>query len=148
MLNLYINRAPDKIQYYNDAFFDLSIENRKIDEAGKKIIKRIDDVEYAGNNSFYSKFEKNIEVSITELSTGCKTALNIYYYPDVIFYIGSCGKNAKRVILSYPEGNIFINNYFIPEDFSNAIRVFYNGMDAVVKNNKELFLVLNKIYGD
>ena len=146
MLNLYLVNPPDNTQFYNDAFFDLSIENLTLSDEGATIIKQIDGVRYAGNNRFYSKFEKGVRVSITELSTGCKTALNIEHFPNKIFYIGDCGENAKRVIFSFLEGNAFIDNYFIPEQFNNSIKVIYNSKNIVVHNNIELYKVLNKIY--
>lgn len=79
MLNVYLGKKPNSLRKYNDGWFDINIglidfNNKEI----HKIMKDIDDVEYASDLRFFSKYNKNLAVSLTELSTGCKTAINIY----------------------------------------------------------------------
>ena len=85
----------------------------RFDAAARKIIKEIDGVDYLDGHRFISKYD-DVAVKVTELSTGCKTALNIYSFPEKIFYIGESGDNAKQTILGFSEGNAFVDYFFIP----------------------------------
>lgn len=44
----------------------------------------------------YSRFGE-IVLDIDRLSTGCKTVLNVLYFPDEIFCLKECGKNALEI---------------------------------------------------
>lgn len=68
MLNVYLGKKPNSLRKYNDGWFDINIDlidfnNKEI----HKIMKDIDDVEYASDLRFFSKYNKNLAVSLTEL---------------------------------------------------------------------------------
>ena len=61
-------------------------------------------------------------LNIDKLSTGCKTLLNIFYNPDIIFDIRECGENALDLIYALPEGNIYCDYPLISFDMT-VVRV-------------------------
>lgn len=101
---------PKEYKYikFNDAYFNKYYTDYKIDDTAKNIIKSIDCVEYTGNYRFKSKFEPNADIKLDELSTGCKTALNIYFNTNDIFNVAECGNNAFEEILKLSRGNAHI----------------------------------------
>ena len=48
------------------------------------------------------------------LSAGCKTVLNILYYPDKVFCLKECGNNALEVLYRFERGLVYSNYALIP----------------------------------
>lgn len=110
---------------FNDAYFNKYYTDYKIDDTAKNIIKSIDEVEYTGNYRFKSKFEKEeAHIKLTELSTGCKTALNVYFNPDKIFTVAECGNNAFEEILKLNSGNAHLPYAKTAVKLEHTIRVY------------------------
>ena len=116
------------------------------DNSVKYLMKVIDGVEYAGNNCFYSKYG-GVALHVSELSTGCKTAINVYSCPDKIFDIGECGNNALAAICNLKRGNIYTDEFVNTDTFNNTVRVVCKnkGIDCVVNNDMELRTLLFNI---
>ena len=70
------------------------------------LIKEIDNGIPKDKNNFKAKNGDNI--SYDYLSTGCKTAINIYCNPDKWFDTVECGNNAILEILKLPKGKAVI----------------------------------------
>lgn len=66
----------------NDVFFNQNTVTL-IDERVEKIIEKIDDSKLIGKYKISSKFNE-VALDIDRLSAGCKTVLNILYYPDKV----------------------------------------------------------------
>lgn len=94
-----------KLVELNDIYFN-RYTSQKLDSRAEKIIMDIDGSALCEKYKIISKFQSEV-LNIDRLSTGCKTALNIYYNPDKIFSIKECGDNALDVIYGFQEGNIF-----------------------------------------
>jgi len=145
MLEIYLKEI--KHQKFNDVYFDRYM--RQIDFNSnniKNIIKAIDDVEYIGDCRVKSKFESNIAISVRELSTGCKTAINVISFPQEIFTVVECGDNALQVIFNYRRGKIFMPMFSIPREFKNEIKVYTIHGEQIINNNKQLEEVLNTVF--
>lgn len=147
MLKLYIGSDKNTIRF-NDAWFDNMYDRHElnVDADTEKIIKHIDNVRCIDKRRVESKYEPGIAISMRELSTGCKTAINILKCPDKKFIISECGDNAIKAILNFKDGNAVLEYFIIPREFSNNIEVIYNNKSIVVKNNRELESVLDKIF--
>ena len=143
---IFVNTNKDKVQFFNDAFFMFNINNIVFDDIVKYLMKVIDGVEYAGNNCFYSKYG-GVALHVSELSTGCKTAINVYSCPDKIFDIGECGNNALAAICNLKRGNIYTDEFVNTDTFNNTVRVVCKnkGIDCVVNNDMELRTLLFNI---
>ncbi|MCR5402315.1 MAG: DUF4869 domain-containing protein [Butyrivibrio sp.] len=122
----------------NDIWFQNHIKDISFGENEQNIVKSIDGVTYAGNNKFNSKFMKGTLVDASELSTGCKTALNIATFQSKIFNIAECGDNALQLIMNMKSGNAYIDYFFMTDEFQNDIDVIINNEVHTIYNNDEL----------
>ena len=150
MLKLYLGKIDHTkdVCFENDEWFDCYVTEReiKIDETVKKLIQDIDGVKYAGEGLIQSKFIDAC-VPIYDLSTGCKTAINIYTYKDKKFYIGECGENALDVIFRLNEGNAFVDYCILPDNMNNDIEIIgTDGSKHIVNNIVELDKYYDKYF--
>ena len=112
---------PHNMEYVelNDLFFNQNTVS-KIDERAEKIIEVIDEARLVSRYKICSRFNEVI-LDIDRLSSGCKTALNVLYYPDRVFCLKECGNNALEILYGFESGNVYSEYALIPFD-----------MDAVV----------------
>lgn len=149
MLRVYIgniDKSSEKYCEYNDAWFDKYLDKIKFNQNIIKIIRVIDKVTYLGNQRVESKFIKDTAISVKELSSGCKTAINIINFTSNIFSVAECGDNALQVIFNFKSGNLYIPYFIIPKKFNNEIEVNYNSNKIIVHNNIELERILNQVF--
>lgn len=129
MLNIYKNKRdiPQSIELVeiNDYFFN-KITSGLIDERAEKVIHQIDQAMLQGKYRILSGFS-GVTLDIDKLSSGCKTALNILYFPDKVFGIQECGDNALNVIYSYEQGNAYCEYPMISFQMSQVALVDKNG---------------------
>lgn len=144
--NIGFKEAKRECIKYNDNYFDEHNEQYKIDDKAKEIMKNIDDVEYKENHRFCSKFEPNADIKLDELSTGCKTALNVYFNPNKIFTVAECGTNAIKEILNLPQGNIYFSFYTTIPDFTNSLKVVYDNNIEEVTDKYDLRGIMSKYF--
>ena len=99
MITIYKNRKdmPHDADYIelNDIFFNQNTVT-KLDERAEKIVEQIDEAKLVSKYKIESKFN-HVTLDVDCLSTGCKTVLNILYFPDKIFCIKECGDNALEI---------------------------------------------------
>ena len=106
MITIFKNKKdiPDNIEYVelNDVFFNQNTV-LKIDERAGTIVEKIDASKLIGKYRMESKFN-GVVLDIDCLSTGCKTVLNVMYFPDKVFCIKECGDNALEVLYGLDAG--------------------------------------------
>lgn len=129
MITIFKNKQdiPAQMEYVeiNDVFFNQNTVTR-IDEQAEKIIKEIDGAKLITKYKISSKFNE-VVLDIDKLSAGCKTVLNVLYYPDKVFCLKECGSNALEFIYEMDKGQVYSEYAMIPFD-----------MEAVmVQNQKE-----------
>jgi len=145
MLEIYLKDI--KNQRFSDAYFDKYMRQINFDSNSiRNIIKAIDNVEYIGYCSIRSKFDPNVGISVRELSTGCKTAINVISFPQEVFSVAGCGDNALQVIFNFKQGKIFMPMFSIPREFKNKIKVYTAHGEQIVNNNKQLESILNIVF--
>lgn len=106
MVNIITNKEKVKHKYINDneSFFKCFVRVNEIEEA-VQIIKSIDNAELLDENTGLIKTPFGL-TSVDNLSTGCKTALNVAFikkhseFGVNTFNITECGYNALEVIFS------------------------------------------------
>lgn len=145
MLKIYLTR-PDNIIDFHDQWFDSKINKIDFDEDIINFIKQIDGVEYVGNHHIKAKYNENMTLYVRELSSGCKAAINVKCFPNIVFNVGQCGKNALSVILNFKKGNIHMPYFVIPPEFENEIEVEFRGQTRIIHNNDELEDILNEAF--
>ena len=72
----------------------MCIRDRNID--GSKLLSKY---------KIRSRFD-DIALNIDQLSTGCKTVLNVFYYPDKVFCLKECGNNALEAIYGLEKAEV------------------------------------------
>ena len=89
----------------NDAYFEHMIDSyieNGYESIVKDCIEHIDECEYLGDFKIRSKIT-DTPISILEVSTGCKTVINVLCNRDKIVNISSCGINALAYLLEHDE---------------------------------------------
>lgn len=109
MITIYKNKndIPQSMELIelNDYYFNKTT-SQFIDDRAGKVIQIIDNAKLLGKYKIISGFN-GVTLNIDKLSSGCKTALNILYFPDKVFGIQECGDNALDVVYSYEHGNVY-----------------------------------------
>ena len=116
MITIFKNRKdiPGDMEYVelNDLFFNQNTVSF-IDKQAEKIIEMIDGSKLISKYKIYSRFDE-IALDIDRLSTGCKTVLNVLYYPNKVFCLKECGNNALEILYHFENGHVFIEYALIP----------------------------------
>ena len=102
----------------NDLFFNQNTVSL-IDERAEEIIETIDDAKLIGKYKITSRFN-DVVLDIDRLSTGCKTVLNVLYYPDKVFCLKECGNNALEVLYGLERGYVCSEYALIPFDVDSV----------------------------
>lgn len=140
-LTLYIKRSHinnlKNIVDYNDDLFELQYDSVRIDDNIAKLIFRIDKSKYLGEGKIETRFGEII--GINYLSTGCKTAINVYNNPDTVINCIEAGTNALEEIIKMKNGKVLMEiapafnvNYDINVD------MIYSGKKVHYKNIESL----------
>lgn len=98
MIQIYTHmteQIKNSVQLYNDSFFNVNIYGSSFSEEEKKYIELIDCAEVVDDEKIISRFGIG---SVMDLSTGCKTFLNLLRYPDIIFSVDECGPNVLELL--------------------------------------------------
>lgn len=111
---------PQDVEYVelNDVFFNQNTVT-KLDERANQIIEEIDDSKLLSKYRIRSRFD-DITLDIDQLSAGCKTVLNVLYYPDKVFCLKECGNNALEVLYSFESGYVYSDYALIPFDMEKV----------------------------
>ena len=102
-LKIYMDESeiPDNVKFvnYNDLFFNG--ESLRDDKLSERILQSVDQARYSTEMTFIGRYE-----SLGNLSTGCKTLLNVLYNPDKCFDVIECGANVLSLLPLIKDGNI------------------------------------------
>lgn len=123
MITIFKSRQdiPQDMEYIelNDLFFNQNTVS-SIDDQAEKIVERIDDAKLISKYKISSKFN-DVTLDIDRLSTGCKTVLNVLYYPDKVFCLKECGNNALEILYNLKEGYVCSEYALIPFNMESVI---------------------------
>lgn len=131
------NDIPQDLEYIelNDIFFNQNTVV-KLDERAREIIERIDESKWLSKYKIESKFN-GTALDIDCLSTGCKTVLNILYFPDKVFCIKECGDNALEILYYLNGGSVYSDYAMIPFDMK-AVQVREGKGIRIIADYEEL----------
>ncbi len=139
MITIFKNRKdiPQNKEYIelNDIFFNQNTA-RKLDERAEQFIERIDASKLLSKYRIRSRFD-DIILNTDQLSTGCKTVLNVFYYPDKVFCLKECGNNALEVLYNFEKGSVYSEYAMIPFDI-DKVAVWTSGGIRVIDDYEEL----------
>lgn len=119
----------------NDVFFNQKTVSM-IDDKASAIVEKIDASKLIGKYKIESKFN-GVTIDIDCLSTGCKTVLNVLYYPDKVFCLKECGDNALEVLYGLKAGAVYSDYAVVPFDMNEVSVSDVNGT-RVISDYEEL----------
>lgn len=102
----------------NDLFFNQNTVS-KLDDRANAIVEKIDASKLIGKYKMESKFN-GVTLDIDCLSTGCKTVLNVMYFPNMVFCMKECGDNALEVLYGLETGAVYSDYAIIPFDMETV----------------------------
>lgn len=139
MITIYKNKKdiPDNMDYVelNDVFFNHNTVS-KLDDRAKVIVEKIDHSRLIGKYKIESKFN-GVTLDVDCLSTGCKTVLNVMFFPDKVFCIKECGDNALEVLYKLEDGAVYSDYAVIPFEM-DKVRVFEGERARIISDYEEL----------
>ncbi len=111
----------------NDLYFNLYTSNLPFTEDDKRIIYQIDKAKLTDNNHIETKYGLG---TIRNLSSGCKTYLNIIKNPDKIVSTKECGKNVLTLLFKLDNIHIYMD---YPERFEidKGVQILINEKEIV-----------------
>lgn len=132
-----IKDIPESMKYVelNDLFFNQNTASR-IDERAVKIIETIDAARLIGQYKICSRFNEAM-LDIDRLSVGCKTVLNVLYYPDRVFCLKECGNNALEILFALEDGNVYSEYALIPFGMK-SVMIWSGSGKKVIDDYEEL----------
>lgn len=123
MITIYKNRKdiPRHMEYVelNDLFFNQNTV-AQLDEQAKEIVRRLDQSKLISKYKIISKFSR-VVLDVDRLSTGCKTVLNVLYYPNKVFCLKECGNNALEVLYRLEHGRVYSDYAIIPFEMGKVM---------------------------
>ncbi len=139
MITIYKRKQdiPDDMEYIelNDLFFNQRTVMR-LDDRAKEIIERIDGATLISKYKIASKFS-GVTLDVDCLSTGCKTVLNVLYFPEKVFCLKETGDNALEILYGLEHGAVYSDYAMIPFDVQQ-VEVFLAGEKMVIEDYEEL----------
>lgn len=139
MITIYKNKKdiPQDKEYVelNDVFFNKNTV-LVLDEKAREIVEQIDEAELEGKFKIKSKFG-GVTLDIDCLSTGCKTVLNVRYFPEKVFCLKECGDNALEVLYALDKGSVYSDYAVIPFGME-SVQVCSETETKVINDYEEL----------
>ena len=102
----------------------------QLDERANPIIEKIDQSRLLGKYKICSRFDE-VTLNIDQLSTGCKTVLNVLYCADKVFCMKECGNNALEVLYALESGSVYSDYALIPFDMEKVNVQTKNGHQEI-----------------
>ena len=139
MITIFKNKLdiPNNMEYIelNDLFFNQNTTTL-IDRRAEKFIETIDGAKLIGKYKILSRFD-DVAIDIDKLSVGCKTVLNVLYYPDKVFCLKECGNNALEILYNLEKGYVYSEYALIPFTM-DSVMVQTKSMKKIISDYEEL----------
>lgn len=139
MITIFKNKKdiPHTMEYVelNDIFFNKQTV-LKLDGQAEKIIEQIDGAKMITKYKIASRFN-GVTLDIDCLSTGCKTVLNVLYFPDKVFCLKECGENALELLYRLEDGYVYSDYAIIPFELEQ-VRAISDKKSRIIEDYEEL----------
>ena len=114
----------------NDLYFNLNTSNEEMTEKDRKLIQQADDAVLTPDKHIETKYGLG---TIRNLSSGCKTLLNIVKHPDKVVCVEECGPNVLKLIFQMDNIKIYMSRPSFVEIPAKA-ELRFNDKDVVTGN--------------
>ena len=128
MIDIYTEKKDSKDWIIkNDLFFNLNTSNEEMSDNEVALIKQVDDAKLTPDKHIETKYGLG---TIRNLSSGCKTLLNIVKHPEKVVCVEECGPNVLKVIFSMDNIKIYMSRPSLADIPADAI-IRFNDTDVV-----------------
>lgn len=114
----------------NDLYFNLHTSNEEMTEEDRKLIHQADDAVLTPDKHIETNYGLG---TIRNLSSGCKTLLNIIKHPDKVVCVEECGPNVLKLIFQMDNIKIYMSRPSFVEIPAKA-ELRFNDKDVVTGN--------------
>ena len=111
----------------NDLYFNLNTGNEEMSQYEINLIQQVDETKLTPDKHIETKYGLG---TIRNLSSGCKTLLNIVKHPDKVVNVEECGPNVLKIIFTMDNIKIYMSRptlFDIPDD----AKIRFNDADIV-----------------
>ena len=140
VLEVYLSKEYITGKYIddNDRWFNACYNTGKIkfDVPTIKLIQEIDGVKCIEKGYIEAKYEPEVMLEATKLSTGCKTAINIMQFPDITFSMEESGENVMEKVMCWNKGKIYISYFVNPIYEPNPVDVITEKGEHKIANTR------------
>ncbi len=128
MIDIYTEKKDSKDWIIkNDLFFNLNTSNEEMTDKEIALIKQVDNAKLTSDKHIETKYGLG---TIRNLSSGCKTLLNIVKHPEKVVCVEECGPNVLKVIFTMDHIKIYMSRPTLTEIPDNAM-IRFNDSDIV-----------------
>lgn len=117
MIDIYTEKKDsDDWILQNDLYFNLNTSNEAMTEKEIALIRQVDDAVLTKDKHIETRYGLG---TIRNLSSGCKTLLNIMKHPDKVICVEECGPNVLKIIFQMDNIKIYMSRpsfTTIPDD--------------------------------
>lgn len=129
MIYLYTEKQENKNWILkNDLYFNLNTGNQAFTEQDKQAIFEIDKARITEDNHIETKYGIG---TVRNLSTGCKTYLNVLKNSEKVVGANECGGNVLTMLFGLDEIRLYMDR---PErfDIGEDVRIMINDKELVI----------------
>lgn len=128
MIDIYMEKKDSKDWIIkNDLFFNLNTSNEEMTDKEIALIQQVDNAKLTSDKHIETKYGLG---TIRNLSSGCKTLLNIVKHPEKVVCVEECGPNVLKVIFTMDHIKIYMSRPTLTEIPDNA-KIRFNDSDVV-----------------
>ena len=129
MIDIYTEKRDSKDWILrNDLYFNLYTSNEAMSKNEINLIQRVDEAKLTPDKRIETKYGLG---TIRNLSSGCKTLLNIVKHPDKVVCVEECGPNVLRIIFTMDNIKIYMSRPTLA-DIPDAAEIRFNDSDIVI----------------
>lgn len=131
MIDIYTEKKNSKDWILqNDLYFNLNTGNEEMSDREIDLIKQVDEAKLTPDKRIETKFGLG---TIRNLSSGCKTLLNLVKHPEKVVCVEECGPNVLKIIFSMDNIKIYMSRPSFTE-IPDDKQIRFNDVDIVVGN--------------
>lgn len=129
MIDIYTEKRNSKDWILqNDLYFNLNTCNEEMSESDVALIRLIDNAELKADKHIETKYGIG---TIRNLSSGCKTLLNIVKHPDKVVCVEECGPNVLKIIFQMDNIKIYMSRPSFT-DIPDNTKIRFNDDEIVI----------------
>ena len=129
MIDIYTNKIDSKDWILqNDLYFNLNTGNEEMSQKEIDLIWQIDEAKLTPDKHIETKYGLG---TIRNLSSGCKTLINIVKHPDKVVNVEECGPNVLKIIFAMENIKIYMSRPTLA-DIPDAAEIRFNDSDIVI----------------